>query len=110
MRKLSNVRVAVVIVAVLAVASAAYWQYARPGSERTVEHVEVYAPPVDLSLWTAKDVRYDLEAKGIVIPDHLDGVWVEDRFFSREEIYGGPVFNDLGVDRIVSQGDSSPKE
>lgn len=105
---MSKAKAAVAILAACAVAVTAFWKFADPG--RTAEPAGDYVPPANLSQWTAKDVRYDLERRGIEIPAHLDGIWVQDRFFSREEIYGSTVLNELGVARKTKQGDASPEE
>ena len=84
----------------LAVAAVVYW-----GLLPTVERAfapagAAYESPTlaELDAWNANDVRRYLESKGMWVPEEYPGVTLANgRYFSRQEIYGNPLLNEIGL-------------
>ncbi|WP_446830910.1 hypothetical protein [Candidatus Foliamicus sp.] len=78
--------------------------------ERAYKPAGEYVPPTlaDLDRWNANDVRRHFESRGIVLPQELPGITLANgRYFSREEIYGNPLLNELGLGRMIYRAPES---
>ena len=87
----------------LAVAAVIYWGLL-PTVERAYEPAGEYVPPTlaELDAWKANDVRRHFESRGIVLPEDIPGVTLANgRYFSRQEIYGNPLVNEIGLGRLI---------
>ncbi len=62
----------------------------------------------DLDRWNANDVRRYFEVHGMWIPPEYPGTTLANgRYFSREEIYGNPLLNELGLGRMIYRAPES---